>query len=351
MPRYFEQSRLVGTDGIVRVPGGISRRSLLKWGAAAGGALAIGGGLAACSSSGSSNGSSGDSGGPRIGFTHPAAQSGIVAVLARYATERMQELGGEFTVGALPNATPEEQFNLIEGWISQRYDAIEVFPLDPTSLAPLQQRAQADGIKWITYLTPMEGDDGTIGPDPTEQGTLLAEGFLEWVNSTGLGTKALVLDFSPLPATGPRVQLAAQACEEQTDIVIVSTQDSVDPASAQEITENTLRAHPDLDVVLCLTDDAAVGAVTAFTNTGKDPATCFIGGCDGTQEALEALLGGTAYKASSAIDVRQFGYDLAGRASRLVEEGGSLGDPTPATLLTADDPETVREFLSRFTED
>jgi ABC-type sugar transport system substrate-binding protein len=262
----------------------------------------------------------------------------------------MKELGGEFTVGRMANGTPEDQFNLIEGWLSQGYDAIEVFPLDVTSLAPLQQRAQSEGIKWITYLTPMDGDDGTVGPNPTAQGTLLAEGFMNWVNTTNLGTKALVLDFSPLSASGPRVQLAAQACEEQTDIEIVSVQDSVDPATAQQITENTLRAHPDLDVVLCLTDDAAGGAVNAFTNAGKDPTKCFIGGCDGTQEALEALLGGTAYKASAAIDVRQQGHEMAEYAHALIQDGTPVGAPTPATLLTPEDADKARELLSRYTD-
>lgn len=321
----------------------IGRRTFLSWTAAGAGALAVPGVLAGCSNSSESSGSDG----PRVAFSHPAAQAGIVAVIAAYAQKRMKELGGEFTVGALPNATPEAQYNLIEGWISQRYDAIEVFAMDPAGLAPLQRRAQDQGIKWISYLTSMDGQDGIVGPDPADHGQLLAQGFTDWVDSTGKGTKALVLAYSPIPAAAPRVQVAVDALKSQTDIEIVSTQDSVDPASAQEITENTLRAHPDLDVVLSLTDDAAVGALTAFKNANKNPDDCFIGGCDGTQEALTAILAGTAYKASAASDVSRFGADLVDGAYALLN-GKPMVPRTPATLLTPKDKDELEQHLALF---
>jgi len=320
----------------------MNRRRFLSLSALAGGALAAPSLLSACASN-----NAGGSDGPRIAFSHPASQAGVVAAVASHARQRMAEVGGTFTVGALPSATPEAQFNQIEGWISQKYDAIEVFAMDAAGLAPLQQRAQDAGIKWISYMAEMEGADGTVGAVPSEHGQVLADGFSAWVRSTGLGTKALVLGYSPIPAVAPRVQIAVDTLKRETEIEIVSTQDSVDPASAQQITENTLRAHPDLDIVLSMTDDAAVGALTAFKNAGKDPDACFIGGCDGTKEALEALLANTAYKASSANDVRRFGYDLVDGAVALVN-GEAMPPRTPSLLLTPADTEEINEYMTRF---
>ena len=171
----------------------MDRRTFLKWHAAGLGALALSPLMGACASDDKKS-----SGGPRIALSHPGAAAGIVAVVAEIARKRTEQLGGEFTIGAMANPTVEAQFTMIDSWIAQRYDAIEVFPMDVVALAPLQAKAQERGIKWISYLVTMEGSDATVGPSPEAQGQLLATGLLDWAKATGKGSKALILDYSPL---------------------------------------------------------------------------------------------------------------------------------------------------------
>ena len=48
-------------------------------------------------------------------------------------------------------ATNQKQVDILEGWIAQGVDAICVSPNDPTAIAPTLQKAQAMGIKVITF--------------------------------------------------------------------------------------------------------------------------------------------------------------------------------------------------------
>ncbi len=286
--------------------------------------------------------------GMTIAFSHPAAQAGVVGKIVEFASAEADAGGNTLLVGNFENGTPDEQFNQVETWITQGVDAIHVFPLDPNSLAPLQERAQEAGIIWVTYLLEMPGSDGFLTVDPVKSGTALGQAANDYISANGIEGTGLVLEFSVLPTLADRVGLAADAIEAD-GIEIVSRQDVLDTAGALTVTENTLTANPDLRVVVVITDDAAVGSALAMQNAGIDPDTCFVGGVDGTLEALQLLKAGeTCYKASAAVDIRSFGSEVVNVPLRAI--GGLEGTRIEfePTVITVDDTELLDQYLAAY---
>ncbi|MBH5371121.1 hypothetical protein [Bradyrhizobium glycinis] len=73
--------------------------------------------------------------------------------------------------------------------------------------------------------------------------------------------------------------------------------------------ENALREHPNLRIFIAgRTDDPGVGAARAFRNAGIDRAEVYIGGMDGSEQALVDIKKGTYYKATAAIRLDLLGY-------------------------------------------
>ena len=285
--------------------------------------------------------------GQTIAFSHPAAQAGVVAKVVEFAHERAAETGTKLIVGAFENGTPDEQFTQVENWITQGVDAIHVFPLDPNSLVPLQERAQANGITWVTYLLEMPGADGILTVPPRWSGEALAAAAEDFFAANDFEGTAMVLQFSFIPTAAERIDIPAAAVEA-AGFEIVSREDIIDTAGALTATENVLTANPDLRVVVAITDDAAVGAARAMENAGIDPSACFVGGVDGTQEALEMLRSDdTCYKASATVDVRLFGRNVIDVTLRAIagEDAVELMEPM---IVTATDTELLNDLLSAY---
>ncbi len=287
--------------------------------------------------------------GKTIAFSHPAAQAGVVAKVVKFAQAEAKRTGNKLVVGAFEKGTPDEQFRQIETWITQGVDAIHVFPLDPASLAPLQKRAQAKGIKWITYLIPMPGADGLLTVPAKSSGNALAKAFNDYRAKHQLSGTAIIFQFSYVPVLRERIDIPAKAVEA-AGFKIVAKQDIIDTAGALTATENALRANPDLRVAVAITDDAALGANLAFKNAGVNPKDCFVAGADGTLEALQAIKARkTCYKASAAVDIRVFGQNVVD-----VPLAAIAGKKKNATvrmqpvIVTADTPKLLNDLLSAY---
>lgn len=45
----------------------------------------------------------------------------------------------------------------------------------------LQKQAQDKGTKWLTYASPMDGADGSVGFDSDQAGTIIADDATAWI--------------------------------------------------------------------------------------------------------------------------------------------------------------------------
>jgi ABC-type sugar transport system substrate-binding protein len=316
--------------------------------------VAVGGVLAGCGSSSSSStgsSSSGSTSGEKkytIAFSHPYSTAPVAIAVMQFAQERAKALGDKVL---LDNANMQvaTQVTDVDNWITQKVDAIEVLPVENASVIESQKRAQAAGIKWLTYAVGMDGSDGAVLFPPEQSGKLIGEEAVKWINAQPTPPEILVLTQSTVPATAGRVTVPIDMIKKQTKAKIVAQQDASDQQTGLTVTEAVLAAHPNISMVIGFNDDGALGALKAFTNAKKDPKTSWIGGQDGSIEALKAIQAGGAYKMTSALRLKDVGYAVVDTAVAALK-----GDKTkatanvPAVAITQDDKAEVAALIKAY---
>lgn len=286
-----------------------------------------------------------------IAYSHSVSEAAIVKQVRHFADVRAEELGCVTVMHDNTQANNlEQQINAVQGWITLGVDAIVVTPIDESALKPLQTQAQAQGIKWLTYLGTMEGSDGYVGFDHAQSGKIIGQAAVDWVNANNVESpKALVTTLTGLPSLAPR-WTEVEKLFKDAGIEIVAKQDSGDQASGLTITETVLKQHPDLDIVIGLNDDAAVGANRAVTIAGLPADKFFIGGQDGSFEGLSAVNEGGAYKASAAILINDLGANVVDLALNAVTGFGPSFAYTPTVLASKADQAQLDKLIANYAE-
>ncbi|MGE0279917.1 MAG: sugar ABC transporter substrate-binding protein [Rhizobiaceae bacterium] len=287
----------------------------------------------------------------KIAYSHSVSEAAIVKQVRHFADKRAAELGCVTVMHDNTQANNlEQQINAVQGWITLGVDAIVVTPIDENALKPFQAQAQAQNIKWLTYLGTMEGSDGYVGFDHAQSGQIIGKAAVDWVKTNKVEhPKALVTTLSGLPSLAPRWTEVEKLFAE-AGIEIVAKQDSADQASGLTITETVLKQHPDLDIVIGLNDDAAVGANRAVTVAGISPSDFFIGGQDGSLEGLSAVNEGKAYKASAAILINELGANIVDLALNAVTGDGPSFAYTPTVLASKADQAQLDKLIANYSE-
>ncbi|SED63864.1 sugar ABC transporter substrate-binding protein [Rhodobacter sp. 24-YEA-8] len=286
-----------------------------------------------------------------IAYSHSVSEAAFVRRLRGFADARAAELGCVEVMHDNTQANNlEAQINAVQGWITIGVDAIIVTPIDENALKPLQAQAQQKGIRWLTYVSPMAGADGFVGFDHAQSGQLIAQAAIDWTKANGItDAKALVTTLTGLPSVAPRWTEVERRFAE-AGITIVAMQDSADQASGLTIAEAVLRQHPDLNIIIGLNDDAALGANRAIVMAGKDPAGLFVGGQDGSYEALVEIDKGGSYRASSALMVSDLGQNIVNLALNAINASGPSFAYTPTVLASKADQELLDQLLANFTD-
>lgn len=285
----------------------------------------------------------------KIAYSHSVSEVAIVKQVRRFADERAAELG---CVTMLHDNTQgnnlEQQINAIQGWITLGVDAIVVLPIEPTALQPLQRQAQAADIKWLTYLGKMDGADGFVGFDHAQSGQIIAQAAVDWAKANELtNVKALVTTLTPLPSLSPRWTEVTRIFVEN-DIEVVAEQDAADQTNGLRVAETVLQQHPDLDIIIGMADDAAVGALRAIRLAGADPSKMFVGGQDGSLEGLSAVNDGGAYRASAAILINELGANIVDLALNAVRSKEPSFAYTPTVLAQKNDQALLDKLLANY---
>jgi ABC-type sugar transport system substrate-binding protein len=286
-----------------------------------------------------------------IGFSHPAGESVYAATLRNKVVSAGTANGCvKVLIDNTRNENLQTQVATIQSWVTQKINAIVVLPVDANSLEGLRKQAQAQGTKWLTYASPIPGADGSIGFDSVQSGDMIAKDAVAWYrkNYPNGGATAAVTTSTSLPAfagrwTQPLSQFAAAG------IQVVSKQDCGTQACGLQIAGDALRAHPDLRVFIGVNDDAAIGALKAFTNAGINPNTVYIAGQDGTKEGLQAVKQGGAYKASAAIQLDVLGQAIVDAAMAAITGKGKTTAQIGTVLAKNDNPTQLDQLIASFT--
>jgi len=248
------------------------------------------------------------------------------------------------------SSQPERQVEALENFISVGVDAIMLNAVDLSAVEDVVHRAMDSGIKVGIYPS-MDGVTMNFVFDEYQWGFSLGVAAGNWINDE-LAGKAVVACFNQAEletALGRYygyVDGVLSVCKKE-NITFLEPISTVEPVSAMEGMENILQAHPDVKVVLCSADAAAVGAYQAIVGAGIDTSKMFLGGCDGISEALGYIAKGSVFRATCANQylVQDMGFALLQKLTKACLGMDYDGDYIAPTFLV--DKTNVAEYMSR----
>jgi ribose transport system substrate-binding protein len=333
-------------------PADLSRRRFLAWTGGVGAGVL----LTACavpdSKSSGSSGSTTSGSLDTIAFDYPFTFLPVYAGVIKFAKARADELGLSL-LQTNDAGKPEMQASSVDTLIAKNVPAIVSFPMIFEAMEAQAKRARDAGIIWITYGGTMANQSASIQFSFRAGGELLGSDAAVWANDVmgGKGKVAFLVDET--------IQLGRERSEGMMDaftaaapeMEVVAREQAIDPDTALSKTSAILAQHPDVNVVLGVTDGAAYGAYKALTLGGRsdtDPST-YVGGQDGDLGSLQLVQQGTIYRSSAALQLRDIGravvdVPVAVAAGKSDEEASI---DVPIKLVRKGDP-LLAEIISQY---
>jgi ribose transport system substrate-binding protein len=213
----------------------------------------------------------------------------------------------------------------IENYIVQKVDAIIVCPADSKGIGPAIQKANSAGIPVFTADIRAEGGKivSQIASDNVAGGRAAAQYLAKLLNGKG---EVAIIDQPVTQSVIDRDQGFAEEMAKYPGIRIVArpSGDGVRD-KAMKAAEDLLQGFPNLAGIFGINDDTALGALAAVEAAGRKG--IVIVGFDGTPEARQAILRGSALKA----DIVQFPNEIGRTTIELIAKH-LAGEPVPSDV-------------------
>ncbi|MDT0567581.1 sugar ABC transporter substrate-binding protein [Streptomyces sp. DSM 3412] len=286
-----------------------SRRQFLTW--SAGALTATGLATAGCSAPESSSGAEKAADASpsatkltQIGLDYPFTQIPLYSTLVKLSTAAAKKHDVKLLTTS-DASNPDTQASNLNTWVTQKTQAIVSFPMVFEATESIARAALDAGLIWVTYGGTLESQSADIRFSFRESGTLLGESAAKWANEElgGKGKIAFLVDNT--------IELGRERTKGMIDaftklapgVDVVAQEQAIDPDTGLSKSNALLAKHPDLNIILGITDAAAYGGFKALQQAGrkKDDRKTFVGGQDGSAPSLLAIKQGTFYRASSAL--------------------------------------------------
>lgn len=259
----------------------------------------------------------------KFGFSAATLDNPYFIEVANGFKDKCKELGVEAIVtdAKYDAATQTSQF---ENFVSIGCQAMGACPVDQKGLQAVTQEAVDKGVVVISQAQKIDNASGHIIVDDYGYGVVNGTNAAKWIN-TKLGGKAhvLLITLDHVEA----VKLRGDGIEdtikkECPNAVIVKRQYSESMERAMSIAETALTADPTINVISCVNDQLAIGALAAVQSKGIKDDNFYIGGADYTDEAQAKMKEpGSYFRVTVDIGPRQSGIDMAQMMYDYVTEG------------------------------
>lgn len=283
----------------------------------------------------------------RIGIT--VLYPGSNAYQAKYADTAeaySKELGLDAVVMD-PQGDPATQFNQIQDMVSQKMDAVVVWPTSQNALIPAIRQAARSGIPVVTSNSPI-GEAGRryivghTGPDDCAQAEQSAEMLADSLDGKG---NIVVVEGTP----GYTVSILRKNCfldkiaDDYPDINILASQTAEwNREKAQTVMETFLTQFGDkIDGVYAFDDGMGLGVISALQGAGKAPGDVKVVTCNQFGEGWDAMKSGwhSGSNKQSPIDDAILAIQTAVKVANGIDVPKLQGIETPKVL-----PENVDQF-------
>ncbi|MGW2518980.1 sugar ABC transporter substrate-binding protein [Streptomyces sp. NPDC001617] len=286
----------------------------------------------------------------KIGLDYPFTQLPLYSTLVKLSTAAAKKHGISLLTTS-DNANADTQATNLKTWVTQKAPAIVSFPMVFEAAEPIARQALDAGLIWVTYGGSLEHQSADIKFSFRKGGTLLGAAAAQWAEERlgGKGKIAFLTD-STIELGRERTKGMIDAFTKAAPgIDVVAQEQAIDPDTGLARTKAILAKHPDLNLVLGITDAAAYGAFKALQQAGRshdDPQT-FVGGQDGSAPSLLAVKQGTFYRASAALAPNDIAAAIVD-VPRAVAAGKA--DPSaevPITLVQRGDTAEIDRLLAQ----
>lgn len=332
-----------------------SRRTFLAWSGASVATAALAAAGCSAPDDGASSAQAAASGGPsgtltRIGLDYPFTQLPLYSTLVKLSTASAKQHGiSLLTTSDAGNA--DTQASNLKAWVAQKVPAIVSFPMVFEATESIAKAALDAGLIWVTYGGTLEHQSADIQFSFVEGGTLLGEAAAKWAGER-LGGKGKVAFL-----TDGTIQLGRERTKGMIDaftknapgVDVVAQEQAIDPDTGLSKSRAILAKHPDLNLILGVTDAAAYGGFKALQQTGraKDDAKTFVGGQDGSAPSLLAIKQGTFYRASAALAPKDIAAAIVDVPRAVAAGKANPSAQVPITLVQRSDEARIDALLAQ----
>lgn len=241
------------------------------------------------------------------------------------------------------------QLNQVQGFLSQKVDAVIVLPADTAGTASMTRAAVAANIP-LVYVNRHPDERNlpkgivTVASNDIEAGQLPMRFLAEKLG--GKGNVAVIMGDLAQNATFDRTEGVKQVLKDYPGIKLIEQQSAEwQRNKAMDLTSNWLLAGTAFDAVIANNDEMAIGAAMALQQSGKTKGEVPIVGIDGLPDGLAVIKRGQL-----AASVFQ---DPKAQSTQAIEVALKMikGEPVeaeiwvPFQLIT---PDQVAQFEQRF---
>jgi ABC-type sugar transport system substrate-binding protein len=216
------------------------------------------------------------------------------------ALEAAKELGVEVDYNGPADADVTKQVQLIDTWITRKYDAICVAPNDPDAISDVLNKARKRGIKVITWDTDSQpgARDFFVNQTTSEA---IAHAMMD-IMAEGVGPDAKFINITgTLTAANQNTWMEIMESYRQekypgmTNLSETPKESGEDQARATQVCADSLKAYPELQGIFALTSVALPGSAEALRKAGAADKV-FLTGLATPKAMKEYVLDGTVEK-------------------------------------------------------
>lgn len=218
--------------------------------------------------------------------------------LASAAIATGNEIGVKVTENSpLETQDADQQYNAVLDAIEKEVDAIIIAPVDSAGIVPAIEKAVEAGIPVFTtntraFVNNPEDVISFVGVGNEQGGYDIAKYMFSQFEGEDPINLIIVDGNRTGQTTLDRIAGIERAIAEDSRVNLLDCQEAMfSRAQAQEIMENFLVKYDDIDLVICLNDEMAIGSYNAIVAAGRVEE-MLISGFDGTPEGLQAVLDG-----------------------------------------------------------
>lgn len=257
------------------------------------------------------------------------------------ARDVADQLGCEVIVYApLQTQNLEEQVRQVEDAVQKGIDAICIAPIDSEGIIPAIEKANAAGIPVITTNSKSAGGkiETFVGVDNYEAAKTLAAYMMDKLGAKG---NVVIIEGNPAGQTSQdRVRGFTEIIEKHSGVNLLVSQPAMfQRAEAMNVMENIIQSNDEIDAVLALNDEMALGSIQAIRDAGVEGV--MVTGFDGAKEGLEAIQSGILFASMNQAPFDQGGVAVRAAVDVLngkkvdewIKVGGEVCDSSNAAEL------------------